>query len=52
MIITNFIVQYILRKGFTGGWADLYCEHNYKYGSKMMVFKVRFHFFIVISCNV
>ena len=38
MIITSFIVQFKLWKGFTAGWGDLYCEHNYKCGSKMMVF--------------
>ena len=33
--------NYVIRKSFTGGWTDLYCEHNFKLGSKMMIFKVK-----------
>jgi len=33
--------NYVIRKSFTGGWTDLYCEHNFKFGSKMMIFKVK-----------
>ena len=32
--------NYVIRKSFTGGWTDLYCEHNFKFGSYMMIFKV------------